>query len=106
MKKILSFTTIMLIMMACNSSKDKHISAEAAIDSSRVTSIILNVEGMTCTGCEQTICKAVGQLPGVTGVTASFTDSSATVSFDSVLSSLDEITTVIEEAGYKVMAEK
>jgi copper chaperone CopZ len=104
MKKILLLAPVLVFLYACNPTTKKTDLTGTVIDSARVTSVVLKVEGMTCNGCEQTICKAVGQLPGVTEVTASYIDSVATIRYDPGVSAIDEISKKIEEAGYKVLA--
>jgi copper chaperone len=38
-----------------------------------VITVTLRVEGMTCGGCEQSVCRAVAQVPGVSQATADHT---------------------------------
>jgi len=63
---------------------------------------VLNVEGMTCTGCEESIQKSVNALPGIVEVTASHTDSLTTVAFDPGLASVEQIQEAITKVGYIV----
>jgi copper ion binding protein len=60
------------------------------------------VNGMHCTGCENTIKTNIKELDGVSSVEASFKDNIAVVSFDSTKTSPELIVSAIEEAGYKV----
>lgn len=63
--------------------------------------IELDVEGMSCGGCENSIRNAVGRLPGVAEVRADHTtgrveiDASATID-------LEAVRTAITEAGFSV----
>lgn len=66
----------------------------------------LAVEGMTCTGCENTIQETLTQLTGVSSVKASHLDSTAVVSFDSTQVSVAAIGDAITEAGYVFKGEK
>ncbi len=68
--------------------------------------ITLAVEGMTCTGCENTIQEAVTKIQGVTAVKASHLDSTAVVSFDPSKTSVSAIGDAITEAGYVFKGEK
>jgi len=43
--------------------------------------IELSIDGMTCTGCEQTIQNNIGKLEGIKSVKASFTTGTAIVEF-------------------------
>lgn len=63
---------------------------------------ILNVQGMDCTGCEDSITKALKRLQGVASCSASFTDAKVEVEFDSGRVGLDAISQAITDAGYEV----
>ncbi len=65
-----------------------------------VKSVKLGVGGMHCTGCEETIERAVSGLPGIQSVTASYADSQVLVSFDDIKSDEAAITAAISAAGY------
>lgn len=60
------------------------------------------VNGMHCTGCENTIKSNIREIKGVKTVDASFQDSSTIVSFDSSQTNEIAILSAIEDAGYKV----
>lgn len=69
-----------------------------------MTEHTITVEGMTCTGCEQSVQRAVGGLDGVDTVRADHTAGRVTVRFDSGAVSEDAIAARIQEAGYTVPA--
>lgn len=60
------------------------------------------VNGMHCTGCENTIKTNVKDIQGVTSVDASFKKNHAVVTFDSTQTNEMAILSAIEDAGYKV----
>ncbi|WP_080873697.1 copper chaperone CopZ [Oceanobacillus timonensis] len=62
----------------------------------------LNVQGMSCGHCVQSIEGNVGELNGVESVKVHLEDGKVDVSFDSEQVGLKEITEVIEEQGYDV----
>jgi Cu+-exporting ATPase len=66
----------------------------------------LAIEGMTCTGCENTIQEAVTKVQGIASVKASHLDSTAVVSFDSTQTSISAIGDAVTEAGYVFKGEK
>lgn len=78
-------------------------SATAAVANKTVT---LAIDGMTCTGCENTIQDEVTKIAGVTAIKASHLDSTAVVSFDSTKTSIAAIGNAINEAGYEFKGEK
>ena len=63
---------------------------------------IINVTGMDCTGCEDSISKALKRLQGVASCSASFTDAKVEVEFDPGQVGFDAIAGAIADAGYAV----
>ena len=63
----------------------------------------LNVEGMSCSHCENAIMKAVGALGGVGSVMVDLEGKAVTVEYDAAKASLDNIKQEIEEQGYDVV---
>jgi len=61
---------------------------------------ILEVNGMTCSGCELRIEKAVGNLEGVKEVKAANSESKVYVTFDAHVTDIYQIIGAIEKAGY------
>lgn len=62
------------------------------------------VEGMTCTGCEKSVQRAVGGIAGVETASADHAAGRVTVRFDGDIVSEDDIADRIREAGYTVPA--
>lgn len=63
----------------------------------------IEIEGMTCNGCEKTINKALKKLPGVMEVEASHKKGIATVKVDSSTFAPNEYKKAIEKVGYKML---
>jgi copper chaperone CopZ len=57
---------------------------------------------MTCGGCENAVKRAVGQLTGVSSVSASHQDQRVDVTFDEGQIGVEAIRQKIEKLGYKV----
>lgn len=62
----------------------------------------LNVEGMSCSHCENAVKKSVGALDGVSNVSVDLKGKKVTVEFDSEKVTLDNIKDAIEDQGYEV----
>ncbi len=62
----------------------------------------LNVEGMSCSHCENAVKKSVGALNGVSLVTVDLKDKKVTVDYDSERVKLEAIKEAIEDQGYEV----
>ncbi|MGI6160619.1 MAG: copper chaperone CopZ [Christensenellales bacterium] len=65
--------------------------------------ILLNVEGMTCSHCENAVKKAVGELDGVLKVDVSLADKTVSVEFDPAKVTSKDIENAIEDQGYEVV---
>lgn len=66
-------------------------------------SIVLTVEGMSCSHCENAVKKSVGSLNGVKSVSVDLKGKKVTVEYDGGKTSLKAITETIEETGYSVL---
>ena len=67
------------------------------------TEITLQVEGMTCPGCEGAVQSRVAGLPGIESVKADHIAKQTTVVYDNTQTNPEAIAQAIEEAGYKVV---
>lgn len=63
---------------------------------------LLNVEGMTCAHCAESIENAVGSLNGVVEVNVSVADGKVSVEYDNERVTIDTIKDIIEDQGYEV----
>jgi copper chaperone len=62
----------------------------------------LNVEGMSCSHCENAVKKAVGELNGVENVTVDLNSKKVTVEYNAEKVSIETIKDTIEDQGYDV----
>lgn len=109
MRLALLIIVLPLFITSCgNSSQQTKDEANDTQDTENVVvaenlkTLILDVHGMTCTGCEEAVQGGVSALAGVTDVKASHTDSLAIVSFDPGQTSVEEIQNAIAGVGYTV----
>ncbi|HEY9059559.1 MAG TPA: copper chaperone CopZ [Pseudobacteroides sp.] len=63
----------------------------------------LNVEGMSCNHCENSVKKAVGALNGVGNVTVDLKSKKVTIEFDPSKVNVDIIKDAIVDQGYDVI---
>lgn len=70
---------LFLLIWACQGPKAP-ASQDAPAETTPTTSYVLSVEGMTCTGCENTVQNAVKSVEGVYAVQASFEDELVSIS--------------------------
>ncbi len=64
------------------------------------------VEGMTCSGCERTIQRVVGNLEGVGSATADLASSTVSVEYDPAKVTIDKIKNAVNGLGYKFVGER
>lgn len=62
--------------------------------------VTLSVPGMTCSSCPITVKKAISKVEGVSKTDVSFDKREAAVTFDDAKTSIQELTTATENAGY------
>lgn len=65
--------------------------------------LVLNVEGMTCNHCKQSVEKAVGAISGVEAVEVVLADKKVNVTLDPSLVSVDTLKNTIEDIGFDVV---
>jgi copper chaperone CopZ len=100
MKQIIFILAIALSIVSCTpkqAPKDKEVPAV-------MVEATLQVNGMTCTECEQSVATGVNTLAGIDSISANHLDSTAFVRFDSNKTNLHEIKKAIEGRGYEVVA--
>ena len=104
MKKIGVLLIAALFTFACNSgNKTEQETIKQEISMENLVEVTIPVQGMTCEGCENAVKKSINSLEGVGEVTASHTDSIATVKYDKTSVTQEEIELKIAEAGYTVV---
>lgn len=93
---------LMIMSVSCGGGKSTKVSETP--ESAVVTATVdLSIEGMTCTGCENTICSSLEKIPGVKTVTASHTDGKATVEFEQGKVDTAALKAAVDAAGYKAL---
>ncbi|HYW95023.1 MAG TPA: heavy-metal-associated domain-containing protein [Bacteroidales bacterium] len=101
MSIVLAFLVTACSGPSANKAK-KEASKEALINPDNVIRADMDITGMHCTDCENTIKSGISELNGVVDVTADYQAGITVVDFDSALTSIAEITKVIENRGYAV----
>ena len=75
----------------------------ASIELGGKQDVALNIGGMTCAACAQTIEKALKKTKGVTKAHVNLATEKANITFDPSVISLEEIGVVIDGTGYQVL---
>lgn len=110
MKKIIFLLAVTLFVFSCQSAGEKkseqEVQQEVQVDPENIQIVEISVEGMTCTGCENTVEKGVLSLDGVMEVEASHTAKTAIVKYDKTKATPDDMMTKIAERGYEALEYK
>lgn len=110
MKIKLFFIPFILFAFACQNTpkqveeKVKEHTKEVVLANAQ--KIEINIEGMTCTGCENTIKNTIGGFEGVYSTDADFEKGIAVLEIDSTKVDISKIEEAINEVGYKATGHK
>ncbi len=66
-------------------------------------SLILEIQGMHCDGCAETIKALVMREPGVKSVAVTFTGGEARILYDPAATSEDRLIAAVERPGFRVV---
>jgi len=108
-KSFLGMVTVFaLIMLAFPSYSrifypDNNNKEISGVIESNLKLVNMEIEGMTCTGCEEHIEYVTSQLGGVFITKASYESGNASITFDQSISSLEEVIDAVNETGYTVV---
>lgn len=106
--KILWIALATFFLVACNTQTKKDASQTEDISISAEAEwveLTLQVEGMTCEGCENAVKAGLENLEGIASVESSHKEAWTKVKYDSNTTSKEEITASITETGYDVKGE-
>ena len=107
MKKLMMLLMAAALLTACNTGNKKTDEAAAEVEASAAewVEVTLNVEGMTCDGCENAIKAGVESLEGIAAVESSHEEGWTKVKYDKGATSVQEIEGKITDTGYAVKGE-
>lgn len=107
MKKLMIILAAAAFLFACNSqTKPSEEAADKVQSANREwVEVILEVDGMTCEGCENAIKAGVESLDGIDEVESSFEEGWTKVRYDKSLTSVEDIEGKITDTGYTVKGE-
>ena len=96
---VCTLLSFMLLSVSCGGGR----SQKAVEAPAQTATIDLAIEGMTCTGCENTICSNLEKLPGVKSVTASHTGGNAIIEFEPGKVDTLKIKETVDGLGYRAV---
>ena len=104
MRKLMILLVAALLLAGCNNAQKTEETAETSLSAEWVE-VTLNVEGMTCDGCENAIKAGVESLDGIASVESSHEEAWTKVKYDKNATSLKDIEAKITDTGYEVKGE-
>jgi len=96
----------LFLAFGCNNSGSNKNAPEiksAALQTAGTVAVELTIQGMTCTGCEQTIQSGIGTINGVKQVKATFKNGKAFVEFIPEMADTNRIKEKVTASGYVVV---
>jgi len=99
------FILCLFVAVSCTpSATRKSNSGSTAVVTEKVSTVAveLTIQGMSCTGCEQTIQTAVGSIKGITKVKAAFKEGKAFVEYLPEVADTAQMKEKITASGYVV----
>ncbi len=104
MKKLI-FLFIVVAFISCQSGNKNSKVEEPAVETAQIVETTINIGGMHCDMCVNSVEKGVKELDGIASVVVSLNDSNAVVSYDAQKVELTQIEKAIEKRGYSIKAE-
>ena len=104
--KILWIALAAVFMLACNSQPKTDASQDEATEVSadaQWVEVVINVNGMTCEGCENAINSGLEGMDGIASAESSHEEKWTKVKYDENVTSVEEIKARITETGYEVV---
>ncbi len=102
--KILSVLFVLaVVMFACQTKQAKQVEEAAkGVVVQNVGEYVLNVEGMTCDGCEKSVEAGLSKIEGVAEVKADHETGKTIVKADTLKVNTGDLAQMIVKIGYKV----
>lgn len=102
MKKLLLFILpLVFTILSCNNAGEPQENQNPNPD--KLVEIEIAVDGMTCSGCENTVNAELLKLNGVTEAKASHVDKKVVITVDTTINSVKEMEENISKVGYTVI---
>lgn len=99
-KAVLLFFILTIVVFGCQNAANSSAQDEVSASSVEKVYLTLEVEGMTCSGCEQTVQGALTAIDGIDSAFASHIDKQVKIFVDTSQVSLIEMQEAINTIGY------
>lgn len=99
MKKLLTLLIAVAFFACTTGEKSNHEKSEKPVEYVETT---INIGGMHCNNCVNSIEKGITALNGIQSVAVTLDDSTAVVKYDATQLALNDIEKAVEKRGFKV----
>lgn len=106
MRNLSILSIIFILAISCQNNESKTSETTEPEANVEYTLYEVSIEGMTCTGCEETIEAGVTKVDGVGVIEANHVDGNAQLKFIKGKADTISVKQVIEASGYKVISFK
>lgn len=106
MKNLIYLFLVALFAFSCQSNETKSSDNTDSEANAKYVLYEMEIEGMTCTGCENTVITSAKKVEGVASIEASHVDGKAQVKFIDGKIDMPGVKKEIEASGYKVVGFK
>ncbi len=110
LKKVLSVALVGLLggalIFGCGKDDGKDLPESKEMAAANIQKVKLDIEGMTCTGCEYSVETALTKIAGVTNAEADYEGKSAEVAFDPEVAAVAQLVEAVNKTGFKAKAEE
>ena len=101
----LSLTLALFVLSSCQqASSDIPQAKEQPVVAANVQKVSLDVQGMTCSGCEHSVESVIKKIDGVASVKANYADGTTEVRFDAKKANTDEFVKALDKIGFSAKA--
>ncbi len=101
---LVSLLGIVLLVSCGQNQKQTNSETAKTVTPANLKKITLDVEGMTCSGCEYNVESALKKVDGVADAKADYKNHKAVVQFDPEVASLDKLVEAVNHSGYSAKA--
>lgn len=96
---------VLTIWVGCNQNNKKTNSdTSQEVATMNLKKVTLDVQGMTCSGCEYNVESALKKVDGVAKAKADYSNGKAEVEFDPEIATVEQLVEAVNKSGYSANA--
>ena len=103
---LVSLLVPVLLVCCGQNSEQSNSKTSKEVASMNLKKVTLDVQGMTCSGCEFNVESVLKKVDGVAKVKADYENDTAEVQFDPQIASVDKLVEAVNHTGYSAKTTK